>query len=94
VFDLNFNIRAQVQIQMPQTLHDAVQKALIAEEELTSRGQGRTPTRSTGKTTSGRPTMSALGTQSTGLKTVCWTCGEPHYQQDRQVERDRGVGST
>ena len=30
VFGLNGNIRAKVRILMPQTLHDAVQKALIA----------------------------------------------------------------
>jgi hypothetical protein len=33
LFGLNFNIRAKVQILIPQSLHDAVQKALIAEEE-------------------------------------------------------------
>jgi hypothetical protein len=36
---------------MPQTLHDAVQKALIAEEEMNSGGQGRTPSRQTGQVT-------------------------------------------
>jgi hypothetical protein len=51
VFGLNFNIRVKVRILMPQTLHDAVQKALIAEEELTSGGQGRTPARPTGQMT-------------------------------------------
>jgi hypothetical protein len=45
VFGLNFNIRAKVQILMPQSLHDVVQKALIAEEELNNGGQGRTPSR-------------------------------------------------
>ena len=35
VFGLNGNICANVRILMPQTLHDAVQKALISEEELT-----------------------------------------------------------
>jgi hypothetical protein len=34
VFGLNFNIRVKVRILMPQTLHDVVQKALIAEEEI------------------------------------------------------------
>jgi hypothetical protein len=48
VFDLNFNIHVNVRILMPQTLHDVVQKALITEEEPTSRGQGRTPARLTG----------------------------------------------
>jgi hypothetical protein len=38
---------------MPKMLHDAVQKALIAEEEMNSGGQGNTPSRSTGKETSG-----------------------------------------
>jgi hypothetical protein len=42
VFGLNVNIRAKVRILMPQTLHDVVQKALIAEEELISGGQRRT----------------------------------------------------
>jgi hypothetical protein len=43
VFGLNDSLRAKVRILMPQTLHDAVQKALIAEEELISGGQTRTP---------------------------------------------------
>jgi hypothetical protein len=47
VFGLNFNIHAKVRILMPQTLHDAVQKALIVEEEMNSGGQGRTPSRQT-----------------------------------------------
>jgi hypothetical protein len=45
VFDLNFNIHEKVRILIPQTFHDAVQKALISEEELNSRGQGKTPSR-------------------------------------------------
>jgi hypothetical protein len=45
VFGLNGSLRAKVRILMPQTLHDAVQKALIAEEELISGGQTRTPSR-------------------------------------------------
>jgi hypothetical protein len=40
---------------MPQTLHDVVQKALIAEEELISGGQTRTPARPAGKGSSGTP---------------------------------------
>ena len=48
VFGLNGSLRAKVRILMPQTLHDAVQKALIAEEELISRGQTRTPSRPAG----------------------------------------------
>jgi hypothetical protein len=43
VFGLNVSIRAKVRILMPQTLHDVVQKALIAEEELSSGGHIRTP---------------------------------------------------
>jgi hypothetical protein len=38
VFGLNGSLRAKVRILMPQTLHDAVQKALIAEEELSQWG--------------------------------------------------------
>jgi hypothetical protein len=34
MFGLNGNICAKVRIMMPQTLHDVVQKALIAKEEL------------------------------------------------------------
>jgi hypothetical protein len=48
VFGLNGSLRAKVRILMPQTLHDAVQKALIAEEELISGGQTRTPARPAG----------------------------------------------
>jgi hypothetical protein len=157
VFSLNVNIRAKVRILMPQTLHDVVQKALIAEEELISGGQRRTPARPTGQVTSGAqqhqtparhssgyrgtprgstfmtpqrptpqqrtpyrgpqhqqqrhpqqqqfrpvqqnrpgfqaggPTTSTSGTRSTGPKTGCWTCGEPHYQHDCLVERARAV---
>jgi hypothetical protein len=52
VFGLNSNIRAKVRILMPMTLHDAIQKALIAEENMTSGGQGKTAARSIGQTTS------------------------------------------
>jgi hypothetical protein len=38
LFGLNVNIRAKVRILMPQTLHDVIQKALIAEEELIGEG--------------------------------------------------------
>jgi hypothetical protein len=48
VFDLNGGLREKVRILMPQTLHDAIQKALIAEEELISGGQNRTPARLVG----------------------------------------------
>jgi hypothetical protein len=45
VFGLNDSLHAKVSIFMPQTLHDVIQKALIAEEELISGCQTRTPTR-------------------------------------------------
>jgi hypothetical protein len=52
VFSLNGNIRAKVRIQMPQNLHDVIQKALIAEEELISGGHSRTLARLVGKVSS------------------------------------------
>jgi hypothetical protein len=52
VFGFNFNIFVKVRILMPHTLHDAIQKALIAKEDFTSGDQGRTPTRPTRQTTS------------------------------------------
>jgi hypothetical protein len=55
VFGLNGSLRAKVRILMPQTLHDVVQKALIAEEELISGGQTRTPVRPAGQGSSGTP---------------------------------------
>jgi hypothetical protein len=55
VFGLNDSLHAKVRILMPQTLHDVVQKALIAEEELISGGQTRTPVRPTGQGSSGTP---------------------------------------
>jgi hypothetical protein len=55
VFGLNGSLRAKVRILMPQTLHDAVQKALIAEEELISGGQTRTPARPAGQGSYGMP---------------------------------------
>jgi len=45
LFCLNFKIRVKVRILMPQTLHDAVHKALITEEELNGGDQGMTPSR-------------------------------------------------
>jgi hypothetical protein len=50
---LNDNIRARVRILMPQTQHDFIQKALIAEEELISGVHSWTPTRPTGQVSSG-----------------------------------------
>jgi hypothetical protein len=55
VFGLNNSLRAKVRILMPQTLHDAVQKALIAEEELISGVQTRTSARPAGQGSSGTP---------------------------------------
>jgi hypothetical protein len=52
VFDLNVNICVKVRILMPQTLHNVVQKALIAEEELISGGQNRNIVRLMGQQTS------------------------------------------
>jgi hypothetical protein len=45
MFGLRLNIRAKVRILMPQKFHEVAQKALIAEEEINSGGQGRTPSR-------------------------------------------------
>jgi hypothetical protein len=53
VFGLNDSLHAKVRILMPQTLHDVIQMALIAEEELTSGGQTRTPARPAGQVPSG-----------------------------------------
>ena len=44
-FGLNDILHAKVRILMPQTLHDVVEKALIAEEKLISGGHTRTPAR-------------------------------------------------
>ena len=54
VFGLNGSLREKVRILMPQTLHNAVQKALIVEEELISGGQTRTLARPAGQGSSGR----------------------------------------
>jgi hypothetical protein len=45
VFGLNSSLCAKVRILMPQTLHDVIQKALIAKDELISGGQTKTPVR-------------------------------------------------
>jgi hypothetical protein len=47
VFGLNDSLCAKVRILMPQTLHNAIQKALIA-EELSSGVQTRTLARTSG----------------------------------------------
>ena len=66
VFGLNDNLREKVRILMPQTLHDVFQKTLMAEEELISGGQTRTPARPAGQVSSGTqqhqtPTRHMLG---------------------------------
>jgi hypothetical protein len=66
VFVLNVNIRAKVRILMPQTLDDDIKKTLIAEEDLVSGGQSRTPMRPTRHASSGvqqheTPTRHSLG---------------------------------
>jgi hypothetical protein len=53
MFGLNGSIRAKVRILMPQNLHDVIQKALMVEEELISRGQTKTPARLAGQVSSG-----------------------------------------
>jgi hypothetical protein len=53
VYGLNFKIHEKLRIIMPQKLHDAIEKALIVEEEMTNEGQGKTPTRPTRNSTSG-----------------------------------------
>jgi hypothetical protein len=55
VFGLNGSLRAKVRILMPQILHDVVQKALIAEEEIISAGQTKTPVRPAGQGSFGTP---------------------------------------
>jgi hypothetical protein len=55
VFGLHGSRRAKVRILMPQTLNDVVQKALIAEEDLISGRQTRTPARPAGQGSSGTP---------------------------------------
>jgi hypothetical protein len=47
-FNINFNIHVKARILMPQKLHDAVQKALIVEEEMNNGGQRRTRVRPIG----------------------------------------------
>jgi hypothetical protein len=52
VFSLNDSLHAKVRILMPQTLHDVVQKALIAKEEIVNGVQTRTPARPAGQVSS------------------------------------------
>jgi hypothetical protein len=53
MFNLNGSIREKVRIMMPQILHEVIQKALIAEEDLINGGQSRTPARPAGQVSSG-----------------------------------------
>jgi hypothetical protein len=80
VMALNVNIHENVRIPMPQTLLNTFEKALITEEEVISKGQGRTPARLTGLMTPGRKTNSTSRSRSTGPRTRCWMCGETDYQ--------------
>ena len=68
VFGLNGSLRAKVRILMPQTLHDAVQKALIAEEELISEGQTKTPVRPIGQGSSGTPQQQTPARHTPGYR--------------------------
>jgi hypothetical protein len=68
VFGLNGSLRAKVRILMPQTLHDAVQKALIVEEELISGGQTRTPARPAGQGSSGTPQHQTPARHTSGYR--------------------------
>jgi len=68
VFGLNDNLRAKVRILMSQTLHDAVQKALIEEEELISMGQTRTLARPAGQGSSGTPQHQTLARCTSGYR--------------------------
>ena len=68
VFLVNGSLRAKVRILMPQTLHDAVQKALIAEEELVSGGPTRTPARPVGQGSSGTPQQQTPARRTTGYR--------------------------
>jgi hypothetical protein len=52
LFGLNVRVFPKVRILMPQTFHDVVHKAFIAEEELINGGQRRTPTRPVGQASS------------------------------------------
>jgi hypothetical protein len=105
VFGLNDNIRANVRILMPQTLHDAIQKALIAEEELISGGQTRTLARLAGQVSSGAqqhqtPTRHMSGyhgfqrgstfTTPRRLKPQQWTPYRgPQHQQQRRLQQQQ-----
>jgi hypothetical protein len=53
MFGLNDSLHTKVRILMLQTLHDVIKKTLIAEEELISGGQTRTPMRLAGQVSSG-----------------------------------------
>ena len=53
VFILNGSLHEKVRIFMPQTLHDVIQKALIAEEDLISVVESRNPARPVRQVSSG-----------------------------------------
>jgi hypothetical protein len=53
MFGLNVNIRTKVRILVPQTLHDAIHKAVIEEEEIINGGHSRTLGRLAGQASSG-----------------------------------------
>jgi hypothetical protein len=72
VFSLNNNIREKVRIFMPQTLHDVVQKALIAEEEVINGGQTRTPARLVGHVSSGAQQHQTLARHTLGYHGFQW----------------------
>jgi hypothetical protein len=68
VFGLNGSLREKVRILMPQTLHDAIQNTLIAEEELINGGQTRTLARPTGQGSSGTPLHQAPTRRTLGYR--------------------------
>jgi hypothetical protein len=53
MFGLNVSIREKVRILMQKTLHDVIQKALIAEEEIIRGVQRKTPSKPIRKVSSG-----------------------------------------
>jgi hypothetical protein len=65
---LNGSLHATIRILMPQTLHNAIQKALIAEEDLISGGQTRTPTRPVGQGSSGAPQQQTPARHTPGYR--------------------------
>jgi hypothetical protein len=68
LFGLNGSLHEKVRILMPQTLHDVVQKALIAEEELISGIQTKTPARPVGQVSSGTQQHQTLARHMLGYR--------------------------